>query len=145
MELLTKYFGKQEYQEEELIVFPEGIAGIERFHTCLAIDFGEGEGTMLCLQSTEEPELALVVMNPFQIDQEYSPTLTGQQKKELEMEDEEELSFYVICTVNERAEKSTVNLRAPIVVNVRTRRARQIILEEPYEFRYCLDKSVRKG
>ena len=48
----------------------------------------------------------------------------------MEVERSEDLCFYTLCVVRSPAAESTVNLRCPVAINDRTRRAVQVILEE---------------
>ena len=45
----------------------------------------------------------------------------------MEVERSEDLCFYTLCVVRSPAAESTVNLRCPVAINDRTRRAVQIL------------------
>ena len=51
----------------------------------------------------------------------------------------------VICVLNESLTDSTVNLKAPLAVNVRNRTGKQIILDEPaYSFKHAIPANGRE-
>ena len=57
-----------------------------------------------------------------------------------------ELSCYVLCAVREPVSESTVNLKCPVLVNDRLRRAAQVILETgDYHMRHRLAEFREKG
>lgn len=144
MKLQTKYFGAIDYQEQECLSFPVGLFGFEEEGSFLLLPFeGSGQG-MLCLQSTKTPSLAFVLLDPFCLDPDYAPVLQPAELRLLEAEDMRELCFYVLCAVKEPVSESTVNLRCPVVVQPRTRQARQIIMEtRRYTMRHKLGQFRR--
>ena len=138
MEMNTKYFGTIEYEKKDLITLTEGLAGIGDYREYLPISFEEGSDSMLCLQCRDVASLAFVAVNPFGIVENYHPVLNAEDKSALGFREENELSFYALCTLRDTLEHSTVNLKAPIAVNVKTRRAKQVIVETDYMLRYPL-------
>lgn len=127
------------YEKEELIVFEEGLFGFEEYRQFLPLPITEGDDAVLSLLSVEDETLSFVLMNPFLLMKEYSPVLPKEIYKKLDVREESELSFYVICVVAEPVQESTVNLKCPIAVNTTNRKAIQVILEsEEYQFRHAL-------
>ena len=121
------------------IEFPDGMFGFEESTRFLPMMIEEGSDAVLLLQNMENEELSFIVMNPFMLCEEYDPILSDEDYAKLGTRKQEELSFYVICVVKDSIEESTVNLKCPIVVNVVTRQARQVILEsKEYKFRHFL-------
>ena len=111
----------------EYIEFPDGMFGFEDSTRFLPMMIEEGSDAVLLLQNMENEELSFIVMNPFMLCEEYDPILSDEDYAKLGTRKQEELSFYVICVVKDSIEESTVNLKCPIVVNVVTRQARQVI------------------
>ena len=139
MKINTEYFGEIEYEEQELLTFPEGLFGFEKDRRFLPVPFGRDSDTLLCLQSVDREELSFILVNPFSFFPQYHPVLSRQDYQKLGTDKEENLSYYVLCIVGEGLENSRVNLRCPIVVNVLTRVAVQVILEDTsYSFRQPL-------
>lgn len=129
----------------DYIEFPDGLFGFEQSTKFIPLMVEEDSDAVLLLQNMENEELTFVVMNPFMLCEEYNPVLSAEDYAKLETTNDEELSFYVICVVKDDMEESTVNLKCPIVVNVITKKARQVILEsKEYKFRHYL-KEFKKG
>lgn len=133
--------GKQlEYDETECIYFQYGLFGFEDYKKYLAFPVDSSEShtdRMLILHIVENMEISFVIMNPFYLDSTYQPILSEKDKKDLQVEKEEDLSWYVLCTIHQNLADSVVNLKCPIVVNTKNRKGKQLILDnEQYQFRH---------
>lgn len=141
MKLSTKYFGEIDCQEEDILRFPKGLFAFEEETEFLLLPFSGSDGTLLCLQSRQTPQLAFVAMNPFSLDGSYTPVLQPEELQELGVSDSTELCYYVLCVVKNPVSSSTVNLQCPVVVNDRTRQCMQVILEgDQYGMRHPLSE-----
>ena len=146
MKINNKYFGEIEYAAEEKLCFPEGLFGFEEQKEFLPIPFEEGTDAMICLQSLRDEELSFVLLNPFLFFTDYNPGISESDRKAIGSPKDEDISYYVIGVFREQLGDSTVNLKAPIAVNARTRDARQIILEDSiYTFRHSLGELKKEG
>ena len=138
----------EEFEEKDLILFEEGLFGFEEYKRFLplAIDEEEdGDNAMLYLQSVEEEHLSFLVMDPFLLKADYHPVLSEMDRNALQAEKEEDLLYYVLCVIKNPPEKSTVNLKCPVVINLSTRQARQVVLEEKeYGMRHTLEEFADK-
>lgn len=135
------------YEEKDLILFEEGIFGFEDYKKfiLLAVDEEDESGDMLYLQSVDEVHLSFLVINPFLLKEDYHPVLPEADEKALAVESEKDLAYYALCVIKETPESSTVNLKCPVAVNVKTRQARQIILDDSrYGLRHTLQEFVDK-
>ena len=112
----------------EAITFQRGLPGLgesRRFNLYLM----ENNSLFYYLQSVSEPDLGLILIDPFPCFPDYSLELNEQDKKEIELEKKEDV--LVLTTVTVLGEgKLTTNLSAPLVINVRRRLANQIITPE---------------
>lgn len=139
MKINNKYFGEIEYTAQETIHFSEGLFGFEDQKEFLPIPFDEGSDTLICLQSLEEEALSFILLNPFSFFMDYDPKISDADRNAIGSPKEEDISYYVIGVIREQVSDSTVNLKAPIAVNAKTRNARQIILDDSaYTFRHAL-------
>jgi flagellar assembly factor FliW len=146
MHINTKYFGTVSYNKDEIVHFPEGLFGFEDYKNYLPLAFQSKDDAMISLQSMDDEHLAFILMNPFYLMEDYKPTLQNSDLVALNSPNEEDLSYYVVCVIKEDAEKSTVNLKCPIIVNTAIRCARQIILDSShYTFRHILADFTKKG
>ena len=69
MEIITKARGKIEISEDKLLTIPEGLFGFEKY-TKFALLESEYD-PFLWLQSTEEPNVEFLIVDPFLIRTEY--------------------------------------------------------------------------
>ena len=133
MNINAKYFGEVSYEENEMIHIINGLFGFETY-------------TKISLQNLEDETLSFILMNPFMIYPDYAPELSQEDLKELGASSIEDISFYVISVIREPIDTSTVNLKAPLIVNALNRKAKQIILEQPeYSFRHILNRTNKEG
>ena len=125
----TKFFGEVDLPEEKIITFERGLIGLADYKKFTILYDCEKENSNISwLQSVEEPTLALPVVKPWIIKEDYNPVV------------EDELLSHigeVTMTVPEQIEQMSVNLKAPIIVNADTRKGAQIICENnDYEVKY---------
>jgi flagellar assembly factor FliW len=91
----------------------------------------DAEGVLYWLQSAapEGPRFLAVPPAPFFPD--YSPALPAAVCTELDLPDRSTADLYCLVTVlGGDVQSATANLRAPLVVNPLTRRARQVVLAD---------------
>lgn len=140
MNISTKYFDDVSISEQDIIYFKEGIFGFENFKKYIIIEFESGSDNLLCLQSIDDEELAFVLMNPFNLMSEYKPQLSDSDIEDLDIDENTEgVLYYVICVVKDSISESTVNMKCPIVINPKSKMAKQIILDsEEYNFKHEL-------
>ena len=139
MQIDTKYFGPVEYEEGDLLRFPNGLFGFEAEHSFLLLPFAGSNGSLLSLQSVSTPALAFVVIDPFSLCPDYTQALSPEELRFLGVKESGELGYYVLCVVKEPVSESTVNLRCPVVIHPDDHTAIQVILEDtPYHMRHRL-------
>ena len=131
MEITTKIFGKVTIGDDRIIKFPNGIVGFPDLQNfALMYDSENTDGNSLnFLVSLDEPAFALPVMVPSLIDADYDPAIADDYLIPLG-EFEDGMLELVTVTVPHDVTKMTVNLMAPIVVNVKTKKAVQVIVDD---------------
>ena len=82
------------------------------------------------LRSLEDPALRFLVVPPGPFFPEYAPEIEDAWAETLELSRAEDALVLVIVTPGATAADATANLLAPVVINVTTRRAAQIVLED---------------
>lgn len=147
MKLETRLFGAIEYDEGDVITFPAGLPSFEDETKFLLLPLGPAANDPLYLQSVTTPALAFVMMNPFSLNPDYAPRLRPRELKDLQVNRDEDLCFYVLCAMKRPVENSTVNLKCPIAFNPDARVAYQVILDtDDYNMRHPLSEfSQSKG
>ena len=141
VELETKVFGKVAIEDDKVITFDHGILGfpdLKRFTLIHDVERGEDAGIHY-LQSLDEPGFAMPVMDPLVVKPDYNPHVSEELLKPVGDITKEEILLFVTITVPHDITKMTVNLMAPIVINVASKKACQIIAEEDgYSIKFAI-------
>ena len=142
MKIQTKWFGEIDTTEDKIITFEKGIIGFEDFKkfTIVVDAEKESENTIMWLQSAEEPSLALPIIKPEIVKEDYDPIVEDELIKSLGEDIENAyLAVYVTITVPSDLTKMTCNLKAPIIVNMDTMKGTQLIAgNEDYQVRFLI-------
>ena len=70
----TKYFGEVDIPEEKVLTFDRGLIGLTDYKKfTLLYDCEKDESHIRWLQSLDEPTLALPVIDPWLIKEDYNP------------------------------------------------------------------------
>ena len=141
MTLETRYFGKVEIEEEKIIHFKDGIPGFDEYkdYTIIYDIEEESEPLFSWLQCITEKNLAFPIVNPFRVKEDFDPVVEDELLKDLGEFESEDLAVFLLATVPSDVTKTTVNMKAPIIVNTKNRQAVQIIVEnDDYEIRHAL-------
>lgn len=141
MKLESRLFGPIDYEPEDVIHFPSGLPSFNDEHQFLLIPMDSGTHGPFCLQSTTTPALSFILMNPFSLCPNYKPVLRPNERRDLNVEQDEELCFYVLCAMKRPVHTSTVNMKCPIALNPDTKTAFQVILEtDEFHMRHPLSE-----
>jgi flagellar assembly factor FliW len=113
----------------ELYTFPTGLVGFERYHGFALVD--AGRPGVWWLQSVEEAGLVFLLVDPFRHTGGYDIDVSDADLAALGPATPDQLLVLAVVTLP-RADGTvaTANLRAPVVVNVATRRGRQVVLTD---------------
>lgn len=135
MEIETRDLGRVEIDESEIIKFPQGIPGFIDKYNYVLLNFDK-DSPFVVLQSVDEVNLAFITINPWLIVNDYSLDLSDSILKLLDIKDKEDVTVLVLVTIRDSYENMTLNLSAPLVINVKTKLAKQFINENDYPLRY---------
>jgi flagellar assembly factor FliW len=89
----------------------------------------DGEGVVCDLRCLDD-ELSFVVVPPAMFFDDYAPEVDDELVEELGAQSEDDLLVLSVVTLGDDPTQATVNLMAPIIVNHRTRRAAQVLLDD---------------
>lgn len=147
MRVNTRFFGEIEIEEEKIICFEQGIIGFPDLckFTLIYDSEGEQKGTISWLQSMDEPDLALPVIDPLVVCADYNPQVEDELLRPLGEITEENLFVLVTVTVPKNIEEIAVNLKAPIVINTDTKKGSQLIIEDDYPVKYKIYDRIKDG
>jgi flagellar assembly factor FliW len=137
MEITTREFGTVQVDEDAIYEFPEGVYGFEDDRS-FAVFAREIEGySFLYLQSTENLIPCFLVFEPWDMVPDYKPVMSREDMDSCGVGDTEDLIFLVIATVPSSIEDLSINIKSPVVLNPKTRKAKQVILQNAdYNVRY---------
>lgn len=90
----------------------------------------DDDGVVSALRSLDDSGLRFLVVPPTAFFAGYAPEIDDATAAALEASSAEDLLVLVLVSTAETAASATVNLRAPVVVNHRTRKAAQVVLTD---------------
>lgn len=143
----TKHFGEVELDENKIIEFENGLMGFEDYKKYILIFSNDGEEgqDISWLQSIEEPALALPVVSPFIITEQYNPEIEDELLAPLGNPTYENMIVLVIVTVPVDICNISANLKAPIIINTDEKKGIQIIVQNTdYEVKYRFYDKIKK-
>lgn len=145
MTVETRLFGEITIADEKLIIFPEGIVGfpfLEKF--ALIHDADNENAPIMWLQSMDEPDFAMPVIEPNLVMENYNPTVDDEYLGPVGELSEDQIYVLVTITVPPEIEKMSVNLKAPIIINMANNQAVQIIVEDDFKVKHPIYETLRK-
>ena len=91
----------------------------------------DDSGVLCQLRSLDDPDLRFLVVPPHAFFPDYAPEVPDDVVADLEIRAADEAVVLLVLNAGESLASTTANLMAPIVVNTVTRRASQVILDDP--------------
>jgi flagellar assembly factor FliW len=119
MKWKNRQFGELEFDDEHVLTFPEGIIGFEDCRRFVLIN-DEDSQPFRWLVSIEDEEISFPLLNPKIFIPGYH---TGNRQKD-------DATILVVASLSKEIERSTVNLRSPVIIMNKTKTGKQVILEE---------------
>ncbi len=146
MKANTRLFGEIDIEEEKIITLENGMVGLPEYQK-FALIFDEEKGikssSIMWLQSMDDPQTAFPVMHPNTILPDYNPTVNDELLLPLGELNEENIYVLVTLTAASDVKETSVNLKAPIVINTATRKGCQIIVEDDYPVKFRIYDAVK--
>ena len=124
MRIITTRFGAVEIEASDVLSFARGVLGFEscRQWILLADAANEAVGWLQCVT---RPDLALPVVSPRRFAPEFQVRVARQQLMPIELTDPDQA--YILVVVGKSAQGLTLNLRAPIIINLDRRLGCQVV------------------
>lgn len=120
----TSRFGSLRLQSRDTLCFPAGLPGFE--DCCGWVLLSQQSASLVgWLQSTDWPKLALPVVDPRKVVSDYRLSVEAREMATLGFDEAEDVQ--VLAIVSHVDEILTVNLKAPLLINMRRRLGRQVI------------------
>ncbi|MGC2841768.1 flagellar assembly protein FliW [Bacillus velezensis] len=138
MIIKTKYHGEIRIDEGQIISFENGLPGFNDETQFVVLPLSE-DSPFLALQSVKQEHIAFIVASPFIFFKGYEFNIDHATLELLHIEDIEDVEVMAILTLEEPFENTTANLKAPIIVNKKEMKAKQIILHDAsYETKHLI-------
>lgn len=128
MEVKTKANGIVNVDEKQLVTFPEGLLGFEKYTKFALID-SEYE-PFIWLQSTEESNLAFLMIDPFLICGDYEADIDDSALRNIGVDSAEDIIIMTLVTIPKDGSAITANFLGPVVINKKNRKCLQVILND---------------
>ncbi|WP_164218347.1 flagellar assembly protein FliW [Virgibacillus sp. YIM 98842] len=127
MKVQTKYLGEAEIESSNIIKFAAGVPGFNEEKEFILMDIPGNDGFQI-LQSIKSANTAFIVTNPHQIYPDYTFDLDENTQNMLQIKSEKEVVVFTILTIKDPFQESTLNLKAPIIINPVSRLGKQYII-----------------
>lgn len=149
MQINTTRFGRVEIRQTDVLDFPFGLIGLEAWRSWVVLADGHNPG-LGWLQSTERAELALAVVSPRRFVSDYRVRVSNRDLAALESPEGSTPQVVVaVSSVADAAvgESLSLNLKAPILVSIESRRGRQVVAKDDHPVRHLLggDRQLRRS
>ena len=124
----TTRFGDKVIEENRVIQFPQGLPGFPDHKQFVLLEHKPGSPFMW-LQSTDTPDLAFVVTDPFLIVGDYLRDAPPQDRDRIWGKNgDTPLLLTIVNIPRGEPRKMTANLQGPLVIDVQARTGKQVIL-----------------
>jgi len=130
VKVATKHFGEVEVDSARIIQFEQGLFGFDTDKEFVLFTEKADDSKGLCwLQSITTTELALPVVDAIFWFPNYSPEVDDEQIRKIGELEEKDLSVFSVVVIRDSLESMTTNLKAPILINNKTKKGLQVIVE----------------
>lgn len=126
--IIVTPLGEIKYQDKDRIFLPRGIPGFEDVRYAVWLALPEYEPVKWIVLENEQAN-TLPLFDPFLVLADYNPMITEEDTELLEPDSPDDLAVLSVMTPREN-EPPTLNLRSPLVINVKKQIAVQVILED---------------
>ena len=138
MKAKTRMFGEIDIQDDKIITMEGGKIGFPEMQKFTLI-YDEEKGNkshIMWLQSMDDPQTAFPVINPITIKEDYNPSVNEELLHPLGEMSPEDTFVLTTVRVPKDIHDMSINLKAPIIINMKNNRGAQIIIEDDLPIRY---------
>jgi flagellar assembly factor FliW len=133
MEIRTTRFGTLSVQPDDLIGFPNGVLGLQQCRQWVLLADAQNEAVGW-LQCHGQPETALPVVSPRRFVPGYQIRVARRDLASLQLDCLADAQVLVIVGRNDDA--FTLNLKAPLVINLERRLGCQVVAKDAHPLQY---------
>lgn len=127
MKIETTRFGTLDIDEAVIIQMTKPVLGFEEYRRYVLVETQDFE-PFKWFQSVDNPDLAFVIVNPLMFFPDYALEVNPKEIEELDIADVADIVTYTIVTIPSDYRRMTANLQGPILINTRTRLAKQLVM-----------------
>lgn len=113
-----------------VLTFSEGLPGFPDVHHFALVSLDDS-GLIFDLQCLDDESVRFVVVPSVAFFPDYAPEISDTEARSLGLDGADDAAVLVVLKVGQNLWDTTANLRAPLVVNVRTQTAAQFVLDDP--------------
>lgn len=135
MDVITTRFGTLSVSPQDELYFNQGLIGLDDSRRWIVLTDSENPA-LGWLQSVEQGHIAFGIVSPRRFVPDYQLRVDRDDLRTLELATVRDAEVAVI--VNRQAGGLTLNLRAPLVINVETRRGCQVVAKDAYPVQFSL-------
>ena len=135
MEIQTTRFGAVDIEADDILHFPAGLLGMESCRHWVLLADAQNDA-LGWLQNISRGEIALAVVSPRRFVADYQVRIARTELAPLALEQVKDAQVLVVVGKNDRA--ITLNLKAPLVINVEQRLGRQVVTNGDYPVQFEL-------
>lgn len=122
-------FGELEIPDDAVLRFSQGIFGFPELRECCLLPYGPGS-PLRWLQCLNDARLTFLTTEPHMFFPDYEIGLGDSDAAVLGLSRAEDAAVLTLITISADGRAVTTNLAAPIIINIHTREAKQIILDD---------------
>lgn len=127
------------------ITFEKGLPG---FESCkkFKIEDIDGNNKFKLINSTEDKNVGFIAISPFEVKKDYEIKLDDEIINSLDVKDPKDVLLLNLITLGKTLKESTVNLKAPIIINIKNKKGKQLILQhDKYKIKEPLNGSGKNA
>ncbi len=140
----SQRFGSLEIPDDKIFTMERPVLGFERLKSFCLVEMNE-LAPFLWMQSTEDPRVAFLVMNPVCFFPDYRIEINSQEIAELEVTNPATVETYVILTILKATKDFSANLQGPILINTENNKAKQLVLvNSGYKVQHSISEAAER-
>lgn len=130
MEVHGTRFGTLKVDTKDILHLADGLMGFPMSKHFILFPYGD-DSSFFWLVSVDEPEIAFIVINPFEFFSDLEFEVQDEDALALGLERSEDVEIFTLVTIPDGCpEEMRTNLAGPVVVNARNRKGKQVLVSE---------------
>lgn len=140
MELISPIHGKIIYEDKDIVSFKKAIPGFENINKYILTDLYKDSPFKL-LQAIDDVNIGFILISPFDVIDNYEIEISDSLQKRLNIQKSTDVCLYSLITLSSNVNNITANLKAPLVINIKSMEGEQFITEcDEYKIKHPIKK-----